>query len=133
MYNPHWHQFRAGLRVAGLLCLGTSLAWAQPLDDPMRPSTSIPPQVPVEPAKPEAPPQPEAFRPANYPVSEIYLLGARSRVKIRGQWYEPGDRLADAVITDILPDAAVVMHDGLMHMLYRNNRGARFRRHEDSP
>lgn len=121
---------KTGFSGALVLSAFITTTSAQPLDDPMRPTTRQPPPEPTE-RSPETPAQPQSFRPADFSLTRIYLMGDARRAMINGEWHEPGDRLADAVITDILPDAAVVMHGDLMHMLYRKTSGARFRRTED--
>lgn len=112
--------------VTALLLI--SSAMATDLDDPMRPSTSRPQTLPTPPAEaPSRPAPPTRFVAGEHSLQEVYLLGQIRRARINNTWYEPGDRILNATVIDILPHAAVVEADDLYHMLYLNRDRAVFR------
>ncbi len=106
---------------------------AQALDDPMRPSTRQPTEVaPSEPEPEPEPAPPVVFNPADYSVQSLYVLGDQRRVRINGDWYEVGDRLGIGRITAIRTNAAVVMADDDLHMLYKDTPRASFRHRQEN-
>lgn len=108
-----------------LLC---TMAAATELDDPMRPSTSRPQPAPeTRTQAPKPPPAPTTFVPEQHTLQQIYVLGQIRRARINNTWYEPGDRILNGKVVDVLPHAAVVEAGDLYHMLYLNRERTLFR------
>lgn len=118
--------------IAVTFCLGFTMAQAQALDDPTRPTSTVTPAAVVA-TPPERASGPPRFQPADYRVSQTYVFGSIRRAQINGEWLEPGAALRDGTLTAISDHSVTVTTPRREYVLTTAASRAIFRKLEEAP